>query len=61
MAIVVALGRHDDRTFYVDLAKTLEIGEVGQQRGEKPACCGENGWPSIGPAPSKHRRVVSHH
>jgi hypothetical protein len=60
VAIVVALGRHDDRTFYVDLAKTLEIGEVGQRREEKPGCCGEDGWPSVGSTPSERRRVTPH-
>ena len=49
VAIVVAVGRHDDRAFYADLAKTIEIGSIGQRREEKPDCCGEDGWPSIGP------------
>lgn len=61
VAIVIALGRHDDRAFYADLAKTLEIGTVGQRREEKPACCGEDGWPSIGSTPRERRRVASHH
>lgn len=55
VAIVVALGRHDDRAFYAELAKTLEIGAVGQRREEKPACCGEGGWPSVGPIPGKRK------
>lgn len=48
IVIVVAVGRHDDRAFYVDLAKTYEIGPIGQRREEKPACCGEDGWPNVG-------------
>jgi hypothetical protein len=54
-AIIVAVGRHDDRAFYADLATTLEIGAIGRRRGEKPGCCGEIGWPSIGPTPAKHK------
>ena len=46
VAIVVAVGRHDDRAFYAELAKTLAIGAAGQRRQEKPACCGEGGWTS---------------
>jgi hypothetical protein len=48
VTIVVALGRHDSRTFYADLSQTFAIGAVGQGREEKPACCGEDGWPSVG-------------
>ncbi len=52
VAIVVAVGRHDSRTFYAELSKTFAIGAAGQGRKEKPACCGEGGWPSVGLAPS---------
>jgi hypothetical protein len=48
VAIVVAVGRHDSRAFYAELSKTLAIGAAGQGRKEKPACCGEDGWPSVG-------------
>ncbi|HET7588949.1 MAG TPA: hypothetical protein VFK14_02015 [Solirubrobacterales bacterium] len=48
VAIVVAVGRHDSRAFYAELSQTFAIGAVGQGRKEKPACCGEDGWPSIG-------------
>jgi hypothetical protein len=48
VAIVVAVGRHDSRAFYVEISKTLAIGAAGQGRKEKPACCGEDGWPSVG-------------
>lgn len=41
VVLLVALGRHDDRAFYADLAKTLEIGTSGRRRQEKPDCCGE--------------------
>jgi len=51
LAIVVAVGRHDSRAFYAELSKTLEIGAAGQGRKEKPACCGEDGWPSVGSVP----------
>jgi hypothetical protein len=61
IAIIVALGRHDDSAFYADLAKTYEIGPIGQRREEKPACCGENGWPGVGPTPSERRHVAPNH
>lgn len=51
VAIVVVLGRHDDREFYIDLATTLEISAAGRRRQEKPDCCGEDGWPSAGATP----------
>lgn len=47
VAIVVAVGRHDSRAFYVELSKALAIGAAGQGRKEKPACCGGGGWPSV--------------
>jgi hypothetical protein len=50
VAIVAAVGRHDGRAFYAELSKTLAIGAAGQGRKEKPACCGEDGWPSVGSA-----------
>jgi hypothetical protein len=50
VAIVVAVGRHDSRAFYAELSKTLEISAAGQGRKEKPACCGDSGWPSVGSA-----------
>jgi hypothetical protein len=52
VAIVVAVGRHDSRTFYVELSQTFAVGAVGQARKEKPACCGKGGWPSVGLAAS---------
>jgi hypothetical protein len=48
VAIVVAVGQHDERGFYAELAKTLAIGAIGQGREEKPDCCGEGGWPTVG-------------
>ena len=53
-AILVALGRHDERGFYAELAKTLEIGAAGRRRQDKPGCCGEEGWPSVGRAAGRH-------
>ncbi len=50
VAIVVAVGRHDSRAFYAELSQTLAIGAAGQERKEKPACCGKGGWPSVVPA-----------
>lgn len=57
-AIVVAVGRHDERGFYGRLSEALEIAPVGQGRGNKPGCCGEAGWPDVGATPrgSKGRR-----
>lgn len=55
VAIVVAVGRHDDRAFYADLAKTIEVAPIGQRREEKPDCCGEDGWPSIGSVPARRK------
>lgn len=48
VAIVVALGRHDDHAFYADLAKSLEIRATGRRRQEKPDCCSKDGWPGVG-------------
>ena len=31
-----------------DLSMTIEVGPIGQRREEKPDCCGEDGWPSMG-------------
>lgn len=45
--ILVALGRHDDGSFYRGLASQLGIGAVGQRRPNKPPCCGQSGWPNI--------------
>jgi hypothetical protein len=53
VAIFVAVGRHDSRAFYVELSKTLAIGAAGQGRKEKPACCDEDGWPSVGSVPGE--------
>jgi hypothetical protein len=55
--VVVAVGRHDDRAFYSELARTLGIGAVGQRREEKPDCCGAGGWPNVGAKPKKRTRL----
>ena len=46
--ILVALGQHDGPGFYRELAAELGTGAVGQRRSAKPACCGAQGWPSVG-------------
>jgi hypothetical protein len=56
VVIVVAVGRHDERGFYAGLAKTLQISAVGQGRGDKPECCGGDGWPSVGSTPKERRK-----
>ena len=48
VVIIVALGHHDDSRFYSELSKQLGVAAVGQRREDKPACCGERGWPSVG-------------
>lgn len=45
---VVAVGEHSDLTFYAGLAEKLEIRAAGQRREQKPDCCGQAGWPSVG-------------
>jgi hypothetical protein len=55
VARIVAVGEHDGQAFYSGLASALEINPVGTQREAKPACCGDNGWPSVG-ASSKRSR-----
>lgn len=58
VAIVVAVGRHDERGFYAGLAEALKIAGVGQGRGDKPDCCGEDGWPSLGSTRRERRAGV---
>lgn len=45
---IVAVGEHDGPRFYRNLAKQYEVGEIGQNRDQRPGCCGEEGWPSLG-------------
>jgi hypothetical protein len=52
VAIIAAVGRHDSRAFYAELSQMFAVGAVGQERKEKPACCGKGGWPSVGLVPS---------
>jgi hypothetical protein len=42
------IGEHDGPDFYARLAADYDINEIGQSREEKPGCCGEEGWPSVG-------------
>lgn len=48
VVVVVAVGRHDGPAFYAALSKHYEIREIGQRRDNRPACCGEDGWPTLG-------------
>jgi hypothetical protein len=57
VAIVAAVGRHDDRVFYADLSKALEIGASGQRREERPDRCGQSGWPSIGSTRTRRKGI----
>lgn len=45
---VIAVGEHDGSHFYKSLAVELDIAGVGQGREQKPACCGDGGWPRVG-------------
>jgi hypothetical protein len=56
VAMIAAVGRHDEPGFYAELAKTLAISAIGQGREHKPACCGEAGWPSLGEVWGKRRK-----
>lgn len=46
--IIVAVGQHDDQGFYRSLSANLDISPVGRRREQKPDCCGEDGWPTLG-------------
>jgi len=58
MVFVVALGRHDDASFYRALADQLAINPAGQRREQKPRCCSDDGWPTLGEplAPKERNR-----
>lgn len=45
---IVHIGRHDGPAFYASLATEYDIGGAGQKREQKPDCCGDDGWPSVG-------------
>jgi hypothetical protein len=45
---VIAVAEHDGPEFYKRLSDELGIAGVGRGREQKPACCGEAGWPTIG-------------
>lgn len=45
---IVHIGRHDGPEFYASLATDYDIRDTGQRREQKPACCGDEGWPSVG-------------
>ena len=45
---IVHIGRHDGPAFYALLADEYGISGSGQRREQKPDCCGQDGWPSVG-------------
>jgi plasmid maintenance system killer protein len=45
---IVHVGRHDGPEFYASLSSQYDIDDAGQKRDQKPACCGDDGWPSVG-------------
>lgn len=45
---VIAVGEHDGPQFYRLLSNDLGILGVGRGREQKPACCDDDGWPTIG-------------
>jgi len=53
---VVALGRHNDASFYRVLSDELEINPIGQRREQKPRCCSADGWPTLGEVSAPKRR-----
>lgn len=45
---ILHIGEHDGPEFYRALSADYDIAAIGQARDEKPDCCGEDGWPSVG-------------
>lgn len=45
---IIAVGEHDGPRFYKRLSEELDIAGVGHGREQKPGCCGEDGWPTVG-------------
>ena len=45
---IVHIGRHDGPAFYASLATEYGISSAGRTRDQKPDCCGDEGWPSVG-------------
>jgi len=45
---VITVSEHDGPQFYKRLSEDLDISGVGRTREQKPSCCGEDGWPTIG-------------
>jgi hypothetical protein len=45
---IIAVGQHDGPQFYKRLSEDLAISGAGRARDQKPACCGDEGWPTIG-------------
>jgi hypothetical protein len=45
---IIAVGEHDGPELYKRLSDELGISSVGRGREQKPSCCGDDGWPTIG-------------
>lgn len=45
---ILVIGEHDGPEFYRRLAADYDISEIGVERDQKPDCCGNGGWPSVG-------------
>lgn len=58
IVVIVAVGEHDGPRFYRTLAKQYEIGEIGQQRDQRPGCCGDEGWPRVGVTRGRAARIA---
>ena len=55
LAIVIALGRPDERGFYAEMANTLAIGASGQRRRESPTAAGREAGRASALAPAAPR------
>ncbi len=55
--IVVGIGRHEGAALYAELANEIGTSAVGVRRDEKPECCGQDGWPTLGEPRRERRRV----
>lgn len=52
---IVHIGRHDGPEFYAALSTEYDIRDTGQRREQKPDCCGDDGWPSVGSSRAEKR------
>jgi hypothetical protein len=58
VVLVLEVGNHDDEAFYRNLSRVYDISETGVRRGDQPACCGDDGWPSVGQIRSKRASAM---